>query len=155
MMVVSVDRAEGPRAPGPSALSTAGHYGQDWEGRPKEIRMQTAEAVRRPGVTIEPHQTIQEAALPMERTAVGALAIVDDGHLVGIVTDRDIVRRGLAKGSPLDARIDSVMSTPVVAIAADADLRDAFALFRTNAIRRLCVVRGEEFNAPASFPCSA
>jgi signal-transduction protein with cAMP-binding, CBS, and nucleotidyltransferase domain len=57
------------------------------------------------------------------------------------VTDRDLVRRGLAKGLPVDARIDSVMSSPVIAIDADADLDAAFGLFRTHMVRRLAVLR--------------
>jgi CBS domain-containing protein len=81
----------------------------------------------------------------MEQTGVGALAVLDGERLVGIVTDRDLVRRGLAQGLPTDARVDGIMSTPVVTIDADADLHDAFALFRTHAIRRLAVVRGGQF----------
>ncbi len=61
------------------------------------------------------------------------------------VTDRDLVRRVIARRVPADARIDSAMSSPVVTIDADADLHDVFALFRTNAVRRVAVVRGEQF----------
>lgn len=107
--------------------------------------MRVIEAVRRPGVTIEAQRTIREAAATMEQNGVGSLAVVDGGRLAGIVTDRDIVRRALATGRELDARIDSVMTTPAVTIAADADLRDVYALFRTNPVRRLCVVRNETF----------
>jgi len=107
--------------------------------------MQTIDGVRRSGVGIGPEQTIRDAAAIMEHTGVGALAIVDGSRLVGIVTDRDLVRRGLAKDRSADARIDSVMSAPVVTIDAAADLHSAFALFRTHAVRRLAVVRGQEF----------
>jgi CBS domain-containing protein len=65
--------------------------------------------------------------------------------LVGIVTDRYLVRRGLACGLPGDARVDAVMTAPAVTIDADADLHDAFALFRTHAPPRLAVVRGDQF----------
>ena len=66
-------------------------------------------------------------------------------HLVGIVTDRDLVRRGLARDLPADARVDAVMSSPVITIDADADLHDTFALFRTHAVRRLALVRAGQF----------
>jgi CBS domain-containing protein len=46
---------------------------------------------------------------------------------------------------PLDARVDAVMSSPVITIAADADLHEAFSLFRTHGVRRLAVVRDEQF----------
>ncbi len=107
--------------------------------------MRTIEGMRRSGLSIEPERTIHDAAAVMEQTGVGALAVIDGDRLVGIVTDRDLVRRGLAQGLPTDARVDGIMSTPVVTIDADADLHGAFALFRTHAIRRLAVVRGGQF----------
>lgn len=107
--------------------------------------MRTSDAVRRIGVAIAPDRSLRDAAELMNSANVGALAVVDGERLVGIVTDRDLVRRALAKGFDLGARVDAVMSAPVVAIAADADLHDAFALFRTNAVRRLAVVDGERF----------
>jgi CBS domain-containing protein len=81
----------------------------------------------------------------MEQAGVGALAVVEGERLVGVVTDRDLVRRALARGLAPDARVDGVMSAPVVTIDADADLHDAFALFRTHGLRRLAVTRGGEF----------
>lgn len=107
--------------------------------------MRTIDAIRRTGIGIEPDRTVREAALAMEQAGVGALAVIEGDRLVGIVTDRDLVRRALAVGRGEDARIDLVMSAPVVTIESDADLHQAFALFRDHAVRRLAVVRGEEF----------
>jgi CBS domain-containing protein len=81
----------------------------------------------------------------MDSAGVGALAIVVEDRLVGIVTDRDLVRRGLAKGFGPDARVDIVMSAPVVTIDADAELREAFNLLSRRGIRRLAVMRGDQF----------
>jgi CBS domain-containing protein len=107
--------------------------------------MHTIETLRRSGVAVTPDTTIKTAAGVMERAGVGALGIVDDGRLIGIVTDRDLVRRALAKGLPLDARVDDVMTAPVVTIDVGADVHSVFALLRANAIRRVPVVRGQEF----------
>lgn len=107
--------------------------------------MRTIEGVRRSGVAIAPDGTIAQAAAIMEQASVGSLAVIDGDLLVGIVTDRDLVRRGVARGLAGDARIDSVMTTPVVTIDADADLHDAYALFRTHAVRRLAVMRDGKF----------
>src|SRR6476469_9523336 len=107
--------------------------------------MRVADGIRRSGIGVEPHRTVHEAAAVMEQTGVGALAIIDGDRLVGVVTDRDLVRRVLARKLSLDARVDAVMSTPPVTIDADADLHQAFALFRSRALRRLAVVRGERF----------
>lgn len=107
--------------------------------------MRTIDRVRRSGVAIGSDRDIRSAAAVMEQADVGALAVVDGERLVGIVTDRDLVRRALAKGMPLDARVDAVMSTPVVTVDADADLHEAFELFRTHAVRRLAVVEDDRF----------
>ena len=107
--------------------------------------MRTIEAVRRSGIGIRPDTSVREAAEVMAQAAVGSLAVLDGERVVGIVTDRDLVRRAVAQGASYDARADSVMSSPVITIDADADLHDAFALFRTHAIRRLAVVRDEQF----------
>lgn len=106
--------------------------------------MRTIDAVRRSGIGIESDRTVREAAALMDTTGVGSLVVLDGGRLAGIVTDRDLVRRALGAGLPSDARVDSVMSTPVLTIDADADLRDAFSRFREHAVRRLAVVRDGE-----------
>lgn len=99
--------------------------------------MKAREAIRKDPVTVAVDHTIKEAAQLMNRNAVGALVVVDQNQPVGIVTDRDLVVRALARGAPADARIDSVMTTELVTLDADADLRDALKLFRSHAIRRL------------------
>jgi CBS domain-containing protein len=107
--------------------------------------MRTIDAVRRSGVGIRPDQTVHEAAVLMEQAGVGCLAVVDGEALVGIVTDRDLVCRALARGLAGEGRVDGVMTTPVLTIDADADLHDAYAMFRQHAVRRLAVVRGGAF----------
>ena len=107
--------------------------------------MRTIETIHRSGVGIGPHQTIREAAEIMASAGVGSLAVLEQNRLIGIVTDRDLVRRCLARGIEPGARVDSAMTTPVVTIEAAADVHDAFGLFRTHAVRRLAVVRGEHF----------
>ncbi len=107
--------------------------------------MKVSDAIRRSGVAVGPERTVRDAAALMDQAGVGALAVLDGDELVGIVTDRDLVRRALAPGVPYDARVDAVMSAPVVTIDADADLHDTFAVFRHNAVRRIAVVRNGDF----------
>jgi CBS domain-containing protein len=109
------------------------------------MEMKVIETLRRSKVVIRADETVHAAAVRMQSAGVGALAVVDHDRLVGIVTDRDLVRRAMATRMPSDARIDSVMSSPVITIEAEADLHDVFPLFRTNAVRRIAVVRGDEF----------
>ena len=107
--------------------------------------MRTTEMLHRSGVGVAPSRTIRDAATIMEQAGVGSLAIVDGDRLVGIVTDRDLVRRAVALDVPTDARIDSVMTTPVVTVGADDPLDVAFGLFATHGLRRLAVMRGDSF----------
>lgn len=107
--------------------------------------MRTIEMLHRSGVGVAPSRTIREAAVIMEQAGVGSLAVVDGDRLVGIVTDRDLVRRVLARDVHADARIDSVMTTPVVTVGADDALDVAFGLFATHGLRRLAVMRGDSF----------
>jgi CBS domain-containing protein len=105
--------------------------------------MHAIEAARKSPATVACDHTITEAAETMDRRAVGALVVVEsDGRPVGIVTDRDLVVRAVARRSSPDARVDSVMSTDLVTLAPDADLRDALKVFEDRAIRRLPLVAG-------------
>ena len=103
--------------------------------------MRAIDAIRRSAVGIEGERSVRDAAQLMEQAGVGTLVVLDGVQPVGIVTDRDIVRRLVARGMPDDARVDGVMTTPLVTIDANADLRDAYALFRGQAVRRLVVLR--------------
>jgi CBS domain-containing protein len=106
--------------------------------------MHALEAVRKPPATIPADRTITEAAQEMDRLAVGALVVVDAGDRpVGIVTDRDLVVRALARRADPQARVDSIMSTDLVVLPADADLRDALPIFESRALRRLPLVDGD------------
>lgn len=93
---------------------------------------------------VEVVATIADAAREMAGRGVGVLCVTEGNRLVGIVTDRDIVVRGIARGVPADGRIDSVMSMEPVTIDVAADVEDAVAVFAQNAFRRLPVIRDGE-----------
>lgn len=105
--------------------------------------MRVREIATRAAVTIEANATVTDAARAMAQEGVGTLVVLDSGRLTGLVTDRDIVIRGLARSIPADARIDSIMSMNVVAVAADSDIRDAAKAFGHHAVRRLPVLDGD------------
>jgi CBS domain-containing protein len=106
--------------------------------------MLVREALRLAPVTVPPGCTLREAADIMARHGVGALLVLDGDTLVGIVTDRDIVVRGVARGGIPDAGVDSVMTTEVTTISGGAELQDAYRMFRERVIRRLPVVEEGE-----------
>lgn len=106
--------------------------------------MHAIEAARKAPASIAGERPITEAAALMDLMAVGALVVVEtDGRPVGIVTDRDLVVRAMARGLSLHARVDTVMSIDLVTMPPDADLREAFRIFDEHAIRRLPLVAGD------------
>ena len=85
-------------------------------------------------------QTIGETARIMRDTQVGAVLVVSDGALSGVVTDRDLVVRGLAEGEGPDSPVGPLCSGDLVGVAADADVEEAEQLMREHAVRRLPVI---------------
>lgn len=104
--------------------------------------MKIKELTWRQPVVVECGATVEVAARLMADQGVGALVVVDDDVPVGIVTDRDIVTRGLAHAVPLDARIDFVMTMGLIGLPPTADLDELFAVFSTNAVRRVPIIDG-------------
>jgi CBS domain-containing protein len=104
--------------------------------------MRVRDAIRKSPQTLPVTATIAEAARLMDEAAVGAVIVTDDHRPVGILTDRDLVVRALARGVPADGRVDAVMSMGVVCIDADADLHEAVLTFSKYPFRRLPVVAG-------------
>jgi signal-transduction protein with cAMP-binding, CBS, and nucleotidyltransferase domain len=107
----------------------------------EEAMMRVRDVMVKAPVTIPAYCTIQETATAMGQGAVGAVVIVDEEHLpVGIVTDRDLVVRALARGLPPDARVDDVMSAGVVCVDGDAELATVAEILSTHPFRRVPVV---------------
>ena len=94
-------------------------------------------------VTLPVDATIHQAAEAMDRSVVGAVVIIDGGRPVGVVTDRDLAVRAVARRLPFDARVDGVMSAEIVCVDADAELGEVVDLLSAHAFRRVPVVDGE------------
>lgn len=74
-------------------------------------------------ITIDIRKTVFDSAVLMSEKELGCLVIIDDKTPVGIVTERDFVRRVVAKRSSLDAAISEIMSKPLITIDPDSSLR--------------------------------
>ena len=86
------------------------------------------------------HQTVQEAAGLMKSEDVGALPIVEDGRLTGVVTDRDIAIRAVADGLGTDTAVRDLASQDIVTIDPQQSLEEAARLMAEHQVRRLPVV---------------
>lgn len=102
--------------------------------------MQVADAMTRNVKVINPGQNIAEAARMMADEDIGSLPVAENDRLVGMVTDRDIVIRGLAQGKANDTAIRDVMSTEIKYCFEDDDLESVAQNMGDLQIRRLPVV---------------
>lgn len=128
--------------------------------------MKTADIMTRHVITLSPGHSVAHAASIMRERGVSGLPVVDDeGHLVGMLTEGDLMARvepdsieqasarwlhlaaaeGLAREFVVSHswRVSDVMSTPVVTVNEDTPLRDVAELIVTRGIRRLPVMQGD------------
>ena len=91
-------------------------------------------------------ESVQTVAERMRQRTVGCLVIVDqDRYPLGIVTDRDIVVRGLAEGKNLDnASVSELMTKQVRTVRDDASVNDALELMNSAEVRRVAVVNASD-----------
>jgi CBS domain-containing protein len=91
--------------------------------------------------TATPSQSLTDAAKLMKQEDVGSVPVVDGDRLVGVLTDRDIVVRGIADGSdPHAVQVGAIASRDVVTVRPDDDLDEALRLMAQHQVRRLPVV---------------
>lgn len=91
--------------------------------------------------TAAPETTIEEIATMMKELDTGAVPVVDDDELVGLITDRDIVLRCIAEGEdPAEMTADEMFSERLETVGPEADVEEAVRLMAQRRIRRLPVV---------------
>ena len=91
-------------------------------------------------VTVEASATVEEAAKLMDQNDIGDVLVVENGEVQGIVTDRDIVVRVIAKGNGADASVREAATTDVETIASDTSIDEAVQKMEQANVRRLPVV---------------
>lgn len=103
--------------------------------------MKVRELMTRDPTSVGSDATLGEVATLMKQQDCGSIPVVDDGRLVGIVTDRDIVIRAVAAGKdPKALRVSEVMSASPVTVGPDDDVKQAEKVMADRQIRRLPVV---------------
>ena len=90
---------------------------------------------------IHPDDSLQAAAQKMSSHDIGFLPVLEANHLVGVITDRDLVVRAIAQGMNSDAMLGrEVMTSPVIQCFEDQDVQDVAKLMEESQIRRLVVL---------------
>lgn len=89
-------------------------------------------------VTCNPQDYVSEVADQMRTLDIGCLPVVSNKKLVGMITDRDIVTRAVAKD--VKSKVEDVMTRAVISVSPDDTTADASIVMARNQVRRLPVV---------------
>jgi signal-transduction protein with cAMP-binding, CBS, and nucleotidyltransferase domain len=98
--------------------------------------------IMKPVINIGPTCTVLEAANLMKESDRGSLLILEDKITTGIITERDLVTRIIAKNLPGTTPVSRVMSSPLITISANTTPREAARIMCERRIRRLPVTEG-------------
>lgn len=106
--------------------------------------MQVSEVMNSHPLTATPQDTLRDVAEIMQRTDTGFVPVGEDDRLVGTVTDRDIVIRGLAAGIAPDSPVQQVMSAELLYCFEDQEVAEVARNMGEKQVRRLPVVDREK-----------
>ena len=106
--------------------------------------MKISEVMTRDVQTVRPDQSAQEAARFMLKAEAGSIPVTDGDRLIGMITDRDIAVRGVAKGYGPDTPIRELMTDDVICARLDDSIEDVASRMSEAQVRRLPVIDQDE-----------
>ncbi|MBL7206339.1 MAG: CBS domain-containing protein [Candidatus Aenigmarchaeota archaeon] len=103
--------------------------------------MNAKEAMNTNVKTIQPSSNIKRAAEQMTKYRIGSLIVVKSGKLVGIVTERDILQKVVAKNkNTVKTKVSDIMTKEVMLISPDLDIESASKIMKKHKIKKLPVI---------------
>ena len=106
-------------------------------------RLRCSEILTRNVKTAAAGSSLGDVAAIMRDGDMGAVPVVDGGKLVGIVTDRDIVIRGVAEGAGPETPISNVMTRDLFSVKPDNFVFEAIRLMGDKQVRRIPVINAD------------
>ena len=106
--------------------------------------MKVSEVMTRDVQTVRADQPVQEAASFMLSSDAGSIPVMDGERLIGMITDRDIAVRGVAKGHGPDTPVGDLMTGDLVVVRVDDDIEDVATRMSDAQVRRLPVIDQDE-----------
>ncbi|MEM3143648.1 MAG: CBS domain-containing protein [Candidatus Nitrosotenuis sp.] len=92
-------------------------------------------------ISIDSSMTVRDAAKMMDDASIGAIVVLENGIAIGIITERDIVRRVVSKGKPLSTNVKDVMSSPLIVINPDNSVWELAQLMKNRKIHRVPAIK--------------
>jgi len=103
--------------------------------------MKVQEVMTHSVVVIDPDSTLDDAAKKMQELDIGVLPVIENSHLVGMLTDRDITVRSVGAGhDPRHCKVRDAMTPETIFCFEDQDLTEAAHLMKQKQVRRLLVL---------------
>jgi CBS domain-containing protein len=93
-------------------------------------------------ISIDSSMTIKDAAEMMDDSEIGGIVVMENNIATGMVTERDIVRRIVAKNKNHNTKLKDVMSTPLITISPDETVWELAQLMKIKKIHRVPVTSG-------------
>jgi len=90
-------------------------------------------------ISVTNETTVFQVAKMMEQGGIGAVLVKKNGHLSGIITDRDYATKIVAHNLPSDTPVEQIMSSPLITINFDESISDAAERMTSKKIRKLAV----------------
>lgn len=106
--------------------------------------MKISEVMTRDVQTVRPDQSAQDAARFMLKAEAGSIPVTDGDRLIGMITDRDIAVRGVAKGYGPDTPIRELMTDDIICARLDDSIEDVASRMSEAQVRRLPVIDQDE-----------
>ena len=106
--------------------------------------MKVSDVMTREVQTIRPDQTVQQAASFMLNADAGSIPVTEGERLIGMITDRDIAVRGIAKGYGPDTPVRELMTNDVICARDDENVEEVATKMSEAQVRRLPVVDSDD-----------
>jgi CBS domain-containing protein len=118
---------------------------KDTSGKPPALsRVTVGSIARMPIPTVSPSEPVSKIASLMANCNVGAVIVMRDSEPLGIVTERDLVRRVIyAEKNAREIVAQEIMTAPLITISHDRSIEEALEIMQHNHVRRLVVLKSE------------
>ena len=100
------------------------------------------QVLKRRAVVVGPEDTVDRVAKILAKNKVSSAVVIENEEIVGILTDRDILDKVVAKGrNPKEVKVKEIMTKNPVRIEYDYDIQDAIELMMDKGVRRILVTK--------------